>query len=187
MDIKLDRELTRLDRFVLKVTELLEECGNYVVVSGYVAIGLGRVRGTEDIDLLFEGDFSCLDDKLKGAGLYCINGDGTAECLARGVVPRVAAEGQVVPNAEIKPPKTAAGRQALGGKVRLKVGGASVWISPLELQIAYKIWLGSEKDVEDAVFIYEYLKEQVSLAKVIELAGQIGVKNAEKKVREILG
>ena len=100
---------------------------------------------------------------------------------------QISAESAPICSSEIKPPKTAAGKQALEGRVRLELGKTGVWISPIELQIAYKIWLGSEKDVEDAIFIHEYLKEQVSSARVIEIAEQLGVKNAEKKIREILG
>ena len=31
-------------------------------------------------------------------------------------------------------------------------------IAPLELQIAYKLWLGSEKDIGDAAFLYNLFK-----------------------------
>jgi len=34
-----------------------------------------------------------------------------------------------------------------------------VKISPLELQIAYKLYLGSERDVEDAVFLYTLFRD----------------------------
>jgi len=35
-------------------------------------------------------------------------------------------------------------------------------IAPLELQIAYKLWLGSEKDIGDAVFLYELFKPVIN-------------------------
>ena len=47
--IKLERELSNLDEFVLDFVNLLD---NYVIVSGYVSILLGRSRTTEDVDLL---------------------------------------------------------------------------------------------------------------------------------------
>ena len=46
------KSLTTLDRFVLDFTELLEECVDYVIVSGYVVILFGRTCVTDDIDTI---------------------------------------------------------------------------------------------------------------------------------------
>ena len=48
-ELKLDRKISDLDKFVLDFCNLLER---YVLVSRYVSILLGRSRATEDIDLL---------------------------------------------------------------------------------------------------------------------------------------
>ncbi len=50
--IKLEKEINQLDRFVFKFIKILEKYTDYVIVSGYVAILLGRDRGTEDIDII---------------------------------------------------------------------------------------------------------------------------------------
>ena len=50
--IRLDRELSELDKLVLAFIRILEKHVPYVLVSGYVAILFGRARGTEDVDFL---------------------------------------------------------------------------------------------------------------------------------------
>lgn len=46
--LRTDKELSVLDRKVLRFKEVLEYLGvGYVLISGYVAILLGRSRGTE--------------------------------------------------------------------------------------------------------------------------------------------
>ncbi len=75
--VRLNRELTELDKFTISFTNCLEKAGiRYCVISGYVAIALGRSRGTEDIDVIaekipfakFEELWNCLWQKLE-----CIN------------------------------------------------------------------------------------------------------------------
>ena len=50
--IEIDRDLSDLDRFTINFIEILEKHTNYVIVSGYVAILLGRARASEDIDVI---------------------------------------------------------------------------------------------------------------------------------------
>ena len=50
--IVIDKELNLLDKFVITFVDILEKYTDYVIVSGYVSILLGRTRATEDIDLL---------------------------------------------------------------------------------------------------------------------------------------
>ena len=57
--IEIDRELSDLDCFTLDFVNILERHTNYVIVSGYVAILLGRARASEDIDSIIPKiDFS---------------------------------------------------------------------------------------------------------------------------------
>ena len=53
-EIKLNRELSELDKFALNFLSILEKYTKYVVVSGYVAILLGRTRATDDIDVFIK-------------------------------------------------------------------------------------------------------------------------------------
>ena len=50
-EIITDRELSNLDKLVLKFIKILEKHVDYVIISGYVSILLGRSRATEDVDV----------------------------------------------------------------------------------------------------------------------------------------
>jgi len=52
-----------------------------------------------------------------------------------------------------------------------------VYVPPIELQIAYKLYLGSEKDVEDALYLWEVFREHLNpklLHKFMEILGVRG-------------
>jgi len=46
--------LSNLDKFVLEFIKVLEQHVDYVIISGYVSIVLGRTRITEDIDVFIK-------------------------------------------------------------------------------------------------------------------------------------
>lgn len=52
----------------------------------------------------------------------------------------------------------------------MSIAGDVLHASPLELQIASKLWLGSDKDYESVVFFYSYAK-----SKGITCARRLGV------------
>ncbi len=54
-----------------------------------------------------------------------------------------------------------------------------VRISPLELQIAYKLFLGSKKDLEDARFLFDLFKNKIDKK---ELMGFIRLLNVLDKL-----
>jgi len=60
----------------------------------------------------------------------------------------------------VKPPRSFYQRYALARRVAVSIAGEVLYVSPLELQIAYKLWLGSDKDFEDAVFLYVFAKSK---------------------------
>ncbi|MEM1572670.1 MAG: hypothetical protein QXS00_06465 [Pyrobaculum sp.] len=68
----------------------------------------------------------------------------------------------LLPAFEVKPPRTPPQIYALENRVPAKLGRGVVYISPIELQIAYKLKLGSDKDVEDAHFLYNALKDFIN-------------------------
>ena len=51
-EIVSNKSLNDLDRFVLDFLKIMEKYTNYVLVSGYVSILLGRSRASEDVDIL---------------------------------------------------------------------------------------------------------------------------------------
>ena len=50
--IEINRELSDLDSFTIGFVNILTKHTSYVIVSGYVAILLGRARASEDIDII---------------------------------------------------------------------------------------------------------------------------------------
>jgi len=59
----------------------------------------------------------------------------------------------------------------------LLIDGKSFWISPIEIQIAFKFWLGSEKDIEDAIFIREVCTDFIDKDLLREFCLSFGVEN----------
>jgi len=183
--IMLERVESSLDKFVLSFCSVLERCKiNYVIVSGYVAIVFGRSRHTEDVDILFEDcgkeAFEPLWRELAKNGFECINEKEVAAAyggyIKKGSALRFAAVGTFIPNIEFKLSKSLADRESLRKKTPLLLNGKTLFISPLELQLAYKLFLGSDKDIEDATYLYELFKGRVSLEKIREYATDLKVK-----------
>jgi len=160
--IKLDKELNKLDTFVLDFVKTLKKHTSYVIVSGYVSILFGRSRATEDVDLIVpkmsKNDFVKLFKEL-GKKFYCLNSSLPEEAydnyLNKDSAVRFAYKSKIIPNIEFKFAKTKMDNEALKQKIYVKMGRSELIISSLELQIAFKeIVLGSDKDLEDA----EHLK-----------------------------
>jgi hypothetical protein len=165
-----NKVVTALDRFVWDFTNLLEGYVNYVIVSGYVAILFGRARGTEDIDTIInamdKSVFNAFYRKLLRAGYYCLNPEdeaGLYEMLETGLRVRIAKKDTIIPNIELLFVKDDFDRYALANRLEVVLDDDHVFISPLELQIAYKLYLGSDKDIEDAVYLWAIFKEQLEL------------------------
>ncbi len=62
------------------------------------------------------------------------------------------------------------------------LGISSVFISPLELQIAYKLYLGSDKDYEDARYLYKLLLQHIDTKKLKHFISILGVGREARKV-----
>lgn len=159
--IVLDKEPSELDKFVFDFIDILKKHTDYAVVSGYVAIILGRIRGTDDLDVIVpkktEEEFEKIINNIFDDGYWCINTDDAGEMydlLKTGHSIRIAKDGEVSPNFEIKFAKSESDFEALEKPLEVFMKGNSVKIASLELQIAYKeVVLKSEKDLEDAKHI----------------------------------
>lgn len=159
--IEISRELSDLDRFTLDFVDILAKSTRYVVVSGYVAILLGRSRVSEDVDIIIPKlDFNVFNGLLGGLvkkGFYCLNATQPKSIygyLARSSAVRFAKVDTVIPNIELKFAKNKFDDIALQNTIRVKINDKEVVISHLELQIAFKEEvLKSPKDLEDAKHI----------------------------------
>lgn len=163
--------ITALDRFVIGFVRLLEEHNiKYVIVSGYVAILFGRARGTEDIDILVErmdaSGFLSLYKSAIERGYDFLNPEdatGLYEMLCERLGIRAAEKDTVIPNMEMKFAKDDFDRYALYHRLEAVFNGERIYISPIELQIPYKLYLGSEKDIEDAIYLWDIFQGKLDV------------------------
>ncbi len=161
--LKFDKELSELDKQVIKFIKLIKKSGTrYVLVSGYVAILFGRSRTTEDIDLFINkidyGTFQKLFNRMVDDGYWAVDSDSLDDAFSRlqeGLSIRMAKNDTVIPNFEIKFAKKTTDFISLDRPLKVIVNNNELLMSPLEIQIPFKVWLGSEKDIEDAAHLYE--------------------------------
>lgn len=165
-----DKEITDLDKFVLGFTNLLDKYTDYVIVSGYVVILFGRNRLTEDIDILIEHI-----DKDTATHLYqalikkdydflnAEDANDMYEMLEEGLRIRIVKKGTIIPNIDFKFIKDEFDRYSIDNRIEIVIGENHLYISPIELQIPYKLYLGSDKDIEDAIYLWDIFKENIDL------------------------
>ncbi|MEM3460251.1 MAG: hypothetical protein QXO24_03435 [Candidatus Micrarchaeaceae archaeon] len=78
----------------------------------------------------------------------------------------------------------------MDNKIKIIFNGKySMYISPIELQIAVKLWLGSDKDYEDARYIYNIFKAYIDVKKLNGFILELHVKKeiAKKVLGELDG
>lgn len=182
--------LNDLDKEVIDFVRMLR--GKYVIISGYIAILFGRPRTTEDVDIFAEiknfGEFDKFYKTLVKNRYYCMS-NGSAEELyeqfEEGLPLRIAREGTVFPNFEVKRPASDTAKIAMERRKKLIFGTTSLFISPIDLQIAYKLYLGSDKDFEDARFLFMNLGAHLDRKELKELIAKLKINN--KIVKKVLG
>ncbi len=74
---------------------------------------------------------------------------------------RIAEKQQFIPNIELKFQKDDIDERVMKDRVEVRIERESLFISPIEIQIPYKLFLGSEKDIEDAVYLWEIFKDNI--------------------------
>lgn len=184
----IERLETTLDAFVHTFVSLLEKHGiRYVLVSGYVAILFGRSRNSEDVDVFVEKLSAARFEKFWADAIgefECINAaaasDALNDYLLEGIAVRFCRKGEVIPNMEVRFPRTALDVWTLSNSVTCLLNGRRLAVSPLELQIPFKLYLGSDKDFEDARHLWLVTKEHLNLQMLNGFVRRLGQeKNAE--------
>ena len=194
----ISRELSKLDKDVLAFTNILDSCDiDYVIVSGYVAILTGRSRSTEDIDIILEElsetETEQLVAELKNRGYW-----GMAMPLAEmysmlndGDRIRIAKEDEMYPNFETWFVSTDVEREALSNPLAVKFDEGQISVSPIELQLAYKLRLAQAagslggKDFEDALHLYITFEERLNREQLEEYVKELGVKRYYAELRRV--
>ena len=173
--ITFNRELSYLDKLTIKFTQILNENKiKYVIISGYIAILFGRSRQTEDIDLfietLSEEKFVDLWNALKQKNFECINAfspkEALHEYLENKTSIRFGLNGEWNPNFEVKYAQDKHNNYSLAHPILVMLNDYELYTSEIELQIAFKLKLGSDKDFEDAKHLYLTFKNYLNLAQL---------------------
>jgi hypothetical protein len=159
-----------LTDFCIRFCRIVEKYSEYIVVSGFVAIASGRMRGTEDIDMIIrlisKKNFLRLNDELSKNGFLAMQSDDSYELysnyLTKGLSVRYTEKDSFVPEMELKFAKDALDEYQLKTKAKLPLTGLDIWFSSINMNLAFKEeLLKSDKDLEDARHLRIVYKELV--------------------------
>ncbi|MXR19117.1 hypothetical protein [Halobacterium bonnevillei] len=185
-----EREPNQLDELALSFSAVLNRVDiDHVFIAGYVAILAGRARSTEDVDVLIEEideeTASRLATVLEEEGFWgpAMPLDSMSEMLANGDNIWVAPDDQITPHLEVKFVRDEFDRASLENSAAARIGDETIPIGPLELQIAYKLYLGAQKDLEDAVHLYSLFKETLSGGRLKEWVTRLGVEDEYERLK----
>lgn len=165
-----NKTLTKLDKFVINFMDTLSKYCDYVIISEYIPILFGRTRGTEDVDVFIEHVdkkmFVNFYNNLIRDGYYFLNPEnknGLYEMLTDKLGIRAAKKDTIIPNIEMKFIKDDIDLFTLKNHVKVILNKKfNFFISPIEIEIPYKLYLGSEKDIEDAIYLWDIFQESVN-------------------------
>ena len=111
-------------------------------------------------------DFYKLYSELTKKGYWCINaksGKMVYNILADGLRARFARRGTLIPNAELKFANKKLEKEIFTDNLNVMLNKGEIIIPKIEQQIAYKeIFLGSQKDLEDAEHLKRVFKDKVN-------------------------
>ena len=188
-EYKISKNKEEMDELVILFTEILDHMKiKYVLISGYVAILFGRSRISEDIDIIVEEitweKFKELWHRLDRKFWCIITSNPKSaymEYLKNGTALRFAFKESIIPNIEIKFPKAEIERWVINHPIPVRIDSMNMWISNIEIQIAFKLYLGSEKDIEDAKYLYEIFRDSIDFVFLEELMKSFSVEEQARR------
>lgn len=191
-ELVVERPPNALDELAIEFSSILTKNGvEHVFVAGYVAILAGRARATEDIDVLVErlsaDEIDGLVETLRSNGYWgpAMPLDSMVDNLADETNIWVAPDDQMTPHLEVKYPTDEFDRASLENAINAQIGEASVPIGPLELQIAYKLYLGGRKDLEDAAHLYALFGESLRQGELERWVTKLEVTDRYERLKEV--
>ncbi|WP_311170886.1 hypothetical protein [Halobellus ordinarius] len=185
-----EREPNQLDELAIRFSEILGQFDiKHVYIAGYVSILAGRARSTEDVDVLIEQIdeetavelVETLDEK--GFWVPAMPLSSMYEMLDNGDNIWVAPEDQITPHLEVKFARDEFDRASLQNAITARIGDEAISIGPLELQVAYKLHLSAQKDIEDAVHLYTLFEESLSVPRLEEWVTRLGVEDEYERLK----
>jgi len=188
--VVIDKPLNDLDRLTLDVVGTVESAGiEYAVVSGYVAVLFGRARATEGIDVILgnidQESANTLATELSNAGYWgpAMPLEDLYSTLSDGLPIRMAEEGHRVPNVELKLATDEYDSASIADAITVRLPEGSVRIAPIELQIAYKLGMGAQRDFEDALYLYEVAGRTLNRDALESYVRDLGVEEEYDELR----
>jgi hypothetical protein len=167
-ELVVERSPNELDELATAFSELLSQLNvEHVFIAGYVAVLTGRAGATDDIGVLIERLSEEGIDRI--VGVLEANGDWgpampldeTYGNLSSGTNIWVAPDGRITPHLEVKFPSDESDRASLSNAIDAYVGEGTTPVGPLELRITYKLYLGGQKDLEDAARLYGLFRQSL--------------------------
>lgn len=91
----------------------------------------------------------------------------------------------MTPHLEVKFPTDELDRASLTNAIDAHIAGATIPVGPLELQIAYKLYLQGQKDFEDAAHLYLLFRETLSTDQLEHWVRQLDVNEEYEQLKSI--
>lgn len=184
------REPNRLDELAIEFSHVLNRFDiEHVYIAGYVSILAGRARSTQDVDVLIERidtetanelAMTLVEEGFWGPAMPLTS---MYEMLDSGDDIWVVPDDQITPHLEVKFARDEFDLASLENAITARIGGKTVPIGPVELQIAYKLYLGALKDVEDAVHLYTLFEESLSVPRLEEWVTRLDVEDEYERLK----
>ena len=162
-------------------TILADHDVSHVFVWGYVATLIGPTEAIETIDVVLEPldreSFEPVASAIEEAGFWGV-ATPVAEAfdpLSNGEPVSMAPSDQVIPYLEVTFADDEVDEECLRGSMTAEVGDAELPIGPLELQVAYKLYLVHRTSFEDAVDLYSMVEERLDQPKLRQWCERLGI------------
>ena len=147
-----------LDEFAIKFCKVVTKYTEYIIVSGFVAISSGRVRATEDIDMIIKpipkDKFDLLHKELIKQNFICMQADDSDTIysyLKDNLSVRYTYKNIPLPEMEVKFAQDDLDLFQLKTRIKIPSTGLDLYFSSINMNVAFKEeYLKSEKDLEDA-------------------------------------
>ena len=156
----------------------------YVVVGGVVAVHYGRVRTTQDLDVVVDAEeVNSLAVELEREGFEFSRRDLEEAFRERGRV-TLYLPGSVLFHVDLKFARDRLDYEVLKGRVRGELFGVECWVESVEDVVVAKLVYGGAQDEEDVVAI---LMNKGISDRMKEKAGEFGVLDRLCGIAEMLG
>lgn len=184
------REPNQLDELAIAFSTILDQFNiEHVYIAGYVSILTGRARATDDIDVLIETIDEETADELATAltetGYWgpAMPLSSLYEMLENGDNIWVAPDDQITPHLEVKFARDEFDRASLRNAISARIDDETLPIGPFELQVAYTLYLGMQKDIEDAVHLYTLFEESLSIPRLEKWVTRLDVEDKYDRLK----